>query len=450
MTEIYDFVYTEKRYEQQNKQQVILIEKGFNMEGFEIYPNGILRNSNMSEDETVIVPDGVLHISNAAFRFHQMRELILPEGLLSITDSACEECEQLEKVHFSQSLKEIGISTFYGCAGLKEIRLPSKLSKIESGAFFGSGLEDIVVPASIKKYKGAFNGCVHLKKAIIEDGVKQVDESAFSGCSSLTEVVLPNGITEIKSYAFFGCTSLESIVIPETVKIIGQSAFEGCKNLKSINLPENLKKLGKNAFKGCDSLPPSAIPKHFLKETAVKPKPEVIEVADNADMFVFGNDSGTVTGLKNRKAHYTTVCVPNGVRVVQSSAFSGLNVKNVVLPDGLEKIEGNAFKNCVNFKKIFIPKSVKTVEKDAFAGCKLLHVYCESNPQESWIDLPDEQKMFCDDMTDAFNFHRSGGSFDDHYIVERTEIIKNSYNPEKRPVHTNVPREEFLTLLKTE
>ncbi len=417
------------------------------MEKFVIYANGNLRESKAFEDETVIVPDGVLNISNAAFRFHRMRELFLPEGLISITDSACEECEQLQKVHFPLSLKEIGYHAFLKCESLKEIQFPTKLNKIESDAFIGSGLEEIFIPASIKKYNGAFNGCIHLKRVIIEEGVKQVDVSAFSGCSSLTEVVLPQGLTEIKSYAFFGCVSLESIVIPETVTKIGSNAFKDCINLKRINIPKGLQKLGKDAFKGCSNLLSLDIPEHLICKKTVSPKPEVIETISSADAFVFEENIKTVIGLKNRKAHYLSIYVPSGARIIGSSAFTGLNVKNMVLPDGLEKIEKNAFSNCVNFKKIFIPASVKVIEKDAFAGCKLLHIYCEGNPQKGWIDLPDEKKTHYDDMTDAFNFHRSGGSFDERQIVERVETIKNSYNPEKRPVRTNISREEFLKLL---
>lgn len=417
------------------------------MKLFEIYPDGRLRSCNAFEEDKIIVPEGVVSISDAAFRFHNMKELVLPEGLQEITDYACEECTALEKVSFPQSLRKIGYKVFDSCKSLKEVRLPDKLRVLDSDSFFDCGLEKITVPASVKKYKGAFNRCRHLEKAIVEEGIGHVDDSAFSGCVSLAEVVLPQGLNEIKSYAFCGCVSLEKIVIPESVTKIGANAFKDCTKLKSINIPQGLQKLGKDAFKGCDSLPPLDIPQHLIKEKATMPKSEVFEVADNAGVFVFGNDSGTVAGLKNRKAHYTTVCVPDGVRVVQSSAFSGLNVKNAVLPDGLEQIEGSAFKDCVNFKRIFIPASVKVIEKDTFAGCKLLHIYCESEPRKGWIDLPDEKKTYYDDMTDAFNFHRSGGSFDDHFIVEHTEIIKNSYNPDKRPVHTNVSREEFVKLL---
>ncbi len=416
------------------------------MNKFQIYSDGSLRGSNAFEENKITVPQGVVCISNAAFRFHLMQELILPEGLQEIGDYACEECASLEKVSFPQSLRKIGYKVFDSCKSLKQVRLPNKLRELESGAFFGSGLEEITVPAWVKNFNGAFDGCTHLKKATIEEGIVRVDESAFSGCASLTEVILPQGLTEIKSYAFFGCACLESVVIPETVTKIGANAFKDCKKLKSINIPKGLQKLGKDAFKGCDSLQPLKLPESLSPQKKVNKSPEIIELAAEAQMFTL-TDKGEVNGVNNRKAKYNLLYIPNGVRAVSGGAFSGLNVRGIVLPDGLEEIGETAFKGCVNFRKVYIPNTVKIIGKDAFSGCGLLKIYCEGGPQEGWIDKPDEIKTYYDDMTEALNFHRSAGSFDDRYIVERTEIIRNTYNPEKRPVYTNVPREEFLKLL---
>lgn len=168
---------------------------------------------------------------------------------------------------------------------------------------------------------------------------------------------------------------------------------------------------------------------------------------DELSLFEMRDSNKTVTDVVQNNLRYNALYIPEGTRTVWQSAFYNVNVKTVVLPSGLETIKSNAFASCKNFKRIYIPESVKVIEKDAFAGCKQLKIYCEGEPQSGWLDKPDEKKVYYDDMTEAFNFHRSSGSFDDHYIVERTEILRNTYNPEGRPVHTNVPKEEFLKLL---
>ena len=433
---------------------------------FEIYDKGRLRRSHAYEDETVTVPNGVASICDGAFRFHHMKTLVMPEGVKSIVDDACDECRELENVVFPHSLREIGRHVFTRCGSLKSVTLPSELTKLGSDAFNGSGLEKIFLPRSVKRFDGAFSGCNALKRAEIEDGITRVDSSAFNGCASLVEVVLPasvvkigsyafrncsslarivlpDGLKEIGSRAFAGCTSLEEIAVPDSVTKIGGYAFDGCKNLKRIKIRAGIV-LGVNALRGCEGLPSELVERTKPEKKATIP-PEIVEVATEREAFDF-RDEKTLAGMKGGNARYIRIIVPDGVRTIGGGAFRGLNVREIVLPDGLETIRAGAFENCVNFKRVYIPKSVKTVERNAFAGCKQLKIYCGGSPGDGWTDLPDEKKTYYDDMTEAFDFHRSAGSFDDRYIVERTEIIRNSYNPEKRPVYTDVSREEFLSL----
>lgn len=52
---------------------------------------------------------------------------------------------------------------------------------------------------------------------------------------------------------------------------------------------------------------------------------------------------------------------------VSSTAFSSL--RSLILPTGLESIEGNAFYRCVNLKEITLPASVRYVGNGAFSSC---------------------------------------------------------------------------------
>ncbi len=176
-----------------------------------------------------------------------------------------------------------------------------------------------------------------------------------------------------------------------------------------------------------------------------------IEKGEAPELFVFSEDKSTVKCLKRISIRYKTLYIPEGVREVGYFAFRKINVKNVVLPDGVQTIRKGAFKDCGQLRKIFIPASVTVIEDEAFFGChKKLEIYCEGEPQEGWLDGEKIEKEIWEDMTDAFNFHRSGGSFDDHYIVKRVEVTYNNYNPDKHPVHTNVSRKQFLAFLENE
>ncbi len=290
-----------------------------------------------------------------------------------------------------------------------------------------------------------FEWCVKITKIMLPQGLKTIGQGAFTGCS-LEEVMLPEGLEVIGDSAFFGCGELKSVEMPKSLKQIESCAFYGCQKLERVQLPEGLEKLGRDAFRNCSKLLHLELPEHLKKQKkSRKAKPEMVELAKDEAYFTLADDGRKVIGIKNSKAKYDVICIPERVKIVSGGAFYGVKVKTVILPDDVETIETNAFKNCKNLQAIYLPSSVKIIGKDAFAGCKKLEIYCESEPQEGWINLPDEEKTYYDDMTDAFNFHRSAGSFDDHYVVERTEIIRNTYNPEKCSIHTNITREEFYT-----
>ena len=131
----------------------------------------------------------------------------------------------LEKVTLPQSLKSIGMYSFYNCSALKEINFPAGLETIGSDAF---------------------DGCKQLETVSLPDSVTKLGEYAFSGCASLKELRLSAGIKQIPEYAFDGCTSLTSVVIPEGVERIGISAFDD--SLKTITLPKSLTYVDMNGF----------------------------------------------------------------------------------------------------------------------------------------------------------------------------------------------------------
>lgn len=171
---------------------------------------------------------------------------------------------------------------------------------------------------------------------------------------------------------------------------------------------------------------------------------------DNKDLFNIKTikDKMVLLGVTDKRKLTKNIIIPDGVQIISSEVFNNTRIQNVILPDSLEFIEKGAFKNCVKLKAVFIPKSVKTIKSEVFLGCKDLKIYCESEPQKDWIDEPEERKEYYDDMTEAFNFHRSSGSFDELHLVKRVEVIYNSYNVEKCPVYKNVSKKEFLKKTK--
>ena len=144
-----------------------------------------------------------------------------------------------------------------------------------------------------------------------------------------------------------------------------------------------------------------------------------------------------------------TLVIEEGIKQIEAEAFywNGY-LREVVLPNGLERIGAGAFARCVALKRIYIPKTVHTIEKDAFKECHSLEIFCEGERCEDWVEKFVKETVIEEVVTpedDAFNFHRSSGGFTSH-TYEREVERWISWNPDKRPVHENVSREEFLKL----
>jgi len=59
---------------------------------------------------------------------------------------------------------------------------------------------------------------------------------------------------------------------------------------------------------------------------------------------------------------------------IYTDSFYGRNdIEQYVVPEGIEYIEAEAFRECTNLKEITLPKSLKRIGSDAFRDCKSLH-----------------------------------------------------------------------------
>lgn len=212
------------------------------------------------DDADVVVPQviggrQVKHIGVSVFHGEELiRSVTLPEGLLSIAQTAFAECPNLERVVLPQSLQSIGDSAFSRCPVLAEATLPDGLLSLGSLAFFRCpALTDVHLPSKLDTF-GA--------RAFDETGwiTNQTGDHVVLGnyyVKYLGEgghVTLPQGVTEVVGGAFFLCETVEHITIPEGVKVLGHSTFYGCVALQRIDFPATLIEVGPECFVDCKKL----------------------------------------------------------------------------------------------------------------------------------------------------------------------------------------------------
>lgn len=174
--------------------------------------------------------------------------LVIPEGVTEIGDSAFYECKSLESVSIPASMTKIGDFAFMHCYNIKTVQYRGTLAQ------WCEMDNDEYLVANAKTIK--MSDVADLKAMIvleIPEDVNKIGEGAFHSCTSFNSISIPEGVTEIGDWAFSKCTSLKYVLIPEGVKIIGKYAFHDCKSLADVTIPSSVTEIGKDAFVGCDN-----------------------------------------------------------------------------------------------------------------------------------------------------------------------------------------------------
>lgn len=159
--------------------------------------------------------------------------VIIPEGVTSIGESAFYGCSSITKVTIPEGVVNIGYVAFSVCENLEDVEMADTVTNIE---------------------EGAFKDCHRLKSITIPNGVKEIGKEAFACCDNLKSISIPESVTIIKSRAFSRCSSLTSITIPSSVIKIEEAAFSGCSSLTSVTISDSITNMGEDVFRGCTSL----------------------------------------------------------------------------------------------------------------------------------------------------------------------------------------------------
>ena len=113
----------------------ILLQSGINpLLWMEDIPNNFL-NSTM-KIKSIHIPDNIYWIGKRAFYDSRLEDLDLSNTIVqSIETEAFRDCQDLEKVIFSNKLMRIDVRAFANCYSLIEITLPKSIELIQFNAF---------------------------------------------------------------------------------------------------------------------------------------------------------------------------------------------------------------------------------------------------------------------------------------------------------------------------
>ena len=300
-----------------------------------------------------------------------------------------------------------------------------KVSVVQDSLNTGFHLPDSVlhIPASVvhggRQYgiraikEGCILGCSFIRKLIIEEGIRIIEEHAFALCPNLQSIdfpstinsigyglfiyserlreikvaeknpkfdsrdncnaiietkenrllagcratVIPSSVEEIDYRSFDGCIGLKNVCIPEGVKEIDDCAYYRCPDLESVHISSTVEEICGYAFCQCPN----------FRQITVDGKNPKYDSRNNCNAVIETEDSTLVVGCGQ------TVIPKGSVRKIGKGAFSKcISLKRIVIPEGVEEIADDAFKDCRYLESVSLPLSLKRIGRRAFAHCTLL------------------------------------------------------------------------------
>lgn len=336
-------------------------------------------------------------IGSGAFANTKITEITLPSSIEEIGAFAFRSCSDLVEADFSEatSLQVIPYGCFYVDNGegqsltysLTTFLAPSSLTKVESDAFYLSGVTTIDLSAcqNLSTIEAnAFENAINLRSVKLAQGKEAtpttIAAEAFKGATSLLTIVLPKYAT-IADDVFSGATSLVELVqsggdyiSTDDLSRLGVSSTSQIPAGMAVSIVDQSQvRVGKAfAYYVVEGVP--YIFHYFGSNTELN----LNTTALNQDLSDMGTTQ-TYTSFAIHKQAFkdnssiTKVTIGQGVVSIEEKAFNGCSVLGKVDMTNagqLTTIGANAFLNCSKVTELSFPTAgnIATIGGSAFCG----------------------------------------------------------------------------------
>lgn len=177
-------------------------------------------------------------------------------------ESSSEPATQPTSPKQTEDVDAIKQRAYYKQNNLTNYTISEKIKEIGRLSFAQSGLQSIEIPSNVTTIDyGAFYGCQDLKEVTIPDSVISIGTKAFADTPWLDNWLNGTSKGGEDDFLILGDHILlayrgnsAKVEIPESVKQIGSEAFKNHQELTQITIPESVSKIGADAFRNCSKL----------------------------------------------------------------------------------------------------------------------------------------------------------------------------------------------------
>ncbi len=361
------------------------------------YAFGADSEANANGLSEVVLPDSVVEVGDAAFRYSPIETLIIGKGVTYIgakafvggnityleynapdaviANATFDGMEAPATVKVSSEVKAFPVNLFKGWTGLTSVDLGTGITVLPANAFDGlENLVEVKFGALTRIGNNAFRG-IAVPELTVPETVTRIGASAFANNAALKKVTY-NAVdaTAPDSYfaAFKGCDHLADVVIGDTVKVIPDQFLYCQDSVTRLTLGSKLEKIGHQSFYGTG-----------LEGKLVLPS-SLKELGDSS--FASADDSAAEVFGSMNEMRITKVTIPSTLERLGSNAF-GNNTHLTTLDWYATHVENFAYSDRANVSGTFY---------SAFNGCKeLKYVTLGSGMYNTVSELPAQFLQGC-------------------------------------------------------
>jgi hypothetical protein len=296
----------------------------------------------------------------------------------------------IRSVVISDGVTTIGAKAFYGCSALKTADL-GEVTKIGTKTFAKSGLESVDMGSSLKTIGQYAFYQTGLKVIKIPYGTKTIGASAFSGLSP-SKIDIPVTVKTIGDNAFYKMKFLDMdgrtvlSAVPDDLKgrvfdRVGSSYISRIPVGFEFEVRDlqysvvSVEPLEAEVVGGSASLTSLTVPLTTRYETDVF---SVVSIGDKAFYQRANLESvnlGTIVKIGSKafaSSGVKTVNLGISLETIGQYAFYKCPLTSLVIPDGVKSIGASAFSGCTSISDLTVPDSVESMGTNAFNGLKFV------------------------------------------------------------------------------
>lgn len=188
--------------------------------------------------------------------------------------------------------------------------------------------------------------------------IRVIRSSAFSYNGRIRSVFMENSITNIGSSAFYYCENLEDVTLSLNLVSIEHEAFYQTK-IKNIEIPPSVSLIGYQAFYT-----------NRVNDTNITIHPDNPHLSSENNILM--NKAKTVIMTKIGYINVRNLIIPEGVEVINDDAIQNTNITSLTLPSTLKELKHYSLAYNYSLQKLTINDAAVTIGYGAFAYCHAL------------------------------------------------------------------------------